>query len=107
MLFELTGNPIKNIYAAYTQYIGDELVQAMIDISAEANQIFNIVKAKYNLKTKSEAIARVAIEYGAKMLEPEVKPAYLKKFDSISAEKGIPFKNMAELRKLIEDYKPR
>jgi len=83
------------------------MVQAMINIPAEANQIFNIVKAKYNLKTKSEAIARVALEYGAKMLEPEVKPSYLKKFDSLSAEKGIPFKNMKELRKLIEEYKPQ
>ncbi len=82
------------------------MVQAMIDIPAEANQILNIVKARHNLRTKSEAITRIAIEYGTKMLEPEVKPVYLKKFDSLSAEKGIPFKNMAELRKLIEGQTP-
>jgi len=78
------------------------MVQAMIDIPFEANQVFNIVKAKHNLKTKSEAIAQVALEYGAKMLEPNLRPAYAKKLKYLSDEKGITFKNMAELKKLLE-----
>lgn len=32
----------------------------------------------------------------------DIKPEYLKKLKSIEKEKSIPFKNMAELRKIIE-----
>ena len=38
------------------------MIQAMIEIPEEANQILNIVKARYNLRTKSEAIAKIVIE---------------------------------------------
>ena len=40
------------------------MVQAMIDIPEKANHILNIVKARYNLKTKSEAIAKIVMEHG-------------------------------------------
>lgn len=78
------------------------MVSAMIEIPSEANQVLNIVKARHNLKTKSEAIAFVALEYGATMLEPEIRPEYLAKLARLKKEKGIPFKSMAELRKIIE-----
>jgi hypothetical protein len=79
------------------------MVQAMIKIPEEANHILNIVKARYNLKTKSEAIAKIVIECGANILEPELRPEYLKKLQNLEKENGISFKNLAELRKLIED----
>ncbi|MEK6848493.1 MAG: antitoxin [Nanoarchaeota archaeon] len=78
------------------------MVQAVIDIPEEANHILNIVKARYNLKTKSEAIARVVLERGGEILEPEIRPEYLEKLKRMSTEKGIPFKNIDELRKIIE-----
>ncbi len=78
------------------------MVQAMVQIPNEANHILNIVKAKHNLKTKSDAISLVVKEYGERMLEPELKPAYLKKLSRLKKEKGIPFKNTKELRKQIE-----
>ena len=78
------------------------MVQAMIEIPKEVNQILNIVKAKHNLKTKSEAIARIVAEYGTQLLEPELRPEYVKKLEKIEKEKGLQFKNIAELRKIIE-----
>jgi len=78
------------------------MVQAMIEIPEEANHILNIVKARYNLKTKSEAIAKIVIECGGNILEPELRPEYLEKLQKIEKEKGISFKNMSELRKIIE-----
>jgi len=78
------------------------MVQAMIEISEEANQILNIVKARYNLKTKSEAITKIVIECGGNILEPELRPEYLQKLQKIEKEKGISFKNVSELRKIIE-----
>lgn len=78
------------------------MVQAMIEIPEEVNQILNIVKARYNLKDKSEAIARVVAEYGVEMLEPELRPEYVEKLKKLEKEKGISFKNITELRKIIE-----
>lgn len=78
------------------------MVQAMIEIPEEVNQILNIVKARFNLKDKSEAIARVVAEYGVEMLEPELRPEYVEKLKKLEKEKGISFKNIAELRKIIE-----
>ncbi|MEK6841875.1 MAG: DUF2683 family protein [Nanoarchaeota archaeon] len=78
------------------------MVQAMIDISDEANHILNIVKARYNLKTKSEAISKIVIEHGESILEPEIRPEYLEKLKRIDKEKHIPFKDINDLRRLIE-----
>ena len=78
------------------------MVQAMVEIPDKANQILNIVKAKHNLKTKSEAISLVVMEYGSNMLETSLKPEYLQKLSKLEKEKGVPFKNISELRKLIE-----
>ena len=78
------------------------MVQAMIDIPENVNQILNIVKAKYNLKTKSEAIEKVVVKYGDDILEPKLRPEYIEKLKRIEKERGIPFKNIAELRKIIE-----
>jgi hypothetical protein len=78
------------------------MVQAMVEIPKEANQILNIVKARHNLKTKSEAISLVVIEYGSRLLEPELRPEYLEKLSKLNKEKGISFKSIGGLRKLIE-----
>ncbi|MEK6872678.1 MAG: DUF2683 family protein [Nanoarchaeota archaeon] len=79
------------------------MVQAMIKIPKEVNHILNIVKARYNLKTKSEAIAKIVIEFGTNIIEPELRPKYLEILQKLDKENGINFKNIAELRKIIED----
>ena len=79
------------------------MVQAMIEIPNEANQILNIVKARYNLKTKSEAIANIVIECGANIIEPELRPEYLKKLKRIEEEGyGETFSSIEQLRKKTE-----
>jgi len=78
------------------------MVQAMIKIPEQANHILNIVKARYNLKTKSEAITKIVIECGENILEPELRPEYAQKLRMLEQEKGIPFRNISELRKIIE-----
>ncbi len=78
------------------------MVQAIVDIDDKTNRILNIVKAKYDLKDKSQAIERITKEYGEEILEPQLRPEYVKKLRDIQKERGIPFKNIAELRKHIE-----
>jgi len=78
------------------------MVQAMIDISDEANQILNIVKARYNLKTKSEAISKIVIECGGNILEPELRPEYIEKLKRIQKGKYTKYNSIEDLRKSIE-----
>jgi len=75
------------------------MVQAMIEIPKEANQILNIVKARYNLKTKSEAISKIVIECGANILEPELRPEYLEKLERIRKGRYLKFDSIDDLRK--------
>lgn len=79
------------------------MVQAMIEIPEEANQILNIVKARYNLKTKSEAIAKIVIECGGNILEPELRPEYLEKLKRIEKEGySETLNSIKQLRKKIK-----
>ena len=79
------------------------MVQAMINVDEKTNRILNIVKAKYGLNDKSQAIIVMAKEYEEFILEPSVRPSYLKKLEKTKKQKKIPFKSMAELRKVIEN----
>ncbi len=78
------------------------MVQSIIDINENEDRILNIVKAKHGLKNKSQAVAMIAKIYEESFLEPELRPKYLEKLKKIDKEKGIPFRNIRELRKLIE-----
>ena len=73
------------------------MVYAIIDISDEANRILNIVKAKYGLKNKSQAIERVAEDY-AHEENLEVRPEYIKKLKKIMKEKTKTYKSLEEMR---------
>lgn len=87
----------------YFTYIFIYMVQAVINIDERVNRVLNIVKAKFGLKDKSEAINLVVNEYEEGFLEPELRPEYITKLNKIEKQKGIHFKNINELRKIIED----
>jgi len=78
------------------------MVQNIIQINERDDRILNIVKAKYGLKNKSEAIALIAKAYEESFLEPELRPDYIEKLKKIRKERGIVFKNINELREKIE-----
>ncbi len=76
----------------------------MIEIPKEVNQILNIVKARFGLKTKSEAISRIVAGYGSDILEPELKPEYVKKLRKIEEQGNfLSFNSIEELKKSIEN----
>jgi hypothetical protein len=79
------------------------MVQAIINIDDNANRVLNIVKAKFSLKDKSEAINIITQQYEQEILEPALRPEYIEKLNKVEKQKGIKFKSMAELRKIIED----
>ena len=69
------------------------MVNAMIKISDEANQILNIVKARNNLKDKSEAIEHVALAYGEDLLEPKLRPEFIEKMKKRQLETTVKVKD--------------
>ena len=79
------------------------MVQAIIKINDETNRVLNIVKAQFGLKDKSEAIEVITQRYEQELLEPSLRPAYIDKLKTIEKQKGIKFRSVAELRKIIED----
>jgi hypothetical protein len=72
------------------------MVKAQIEINNETNQILNIIKAQYALRDKSEAIEKVVEMYVEEMMEPELKPEFVKKIKKARKEKGIKVKSFAD-----------
>jgi len=79
------------------------MVQAIIDIEDQTNRILNMVKAKFGLKDKSEAIDMMAKQYEEELLEPQLRPEYIKKLQSIKKQKGVRFTSVKDLRKHLEN----
>lgn len=79
------------------------MVQAIITISEHANRVLNIVKAKYGLRDKSQAIELVAEKYEEEIMEPELRPEYIEKLKKIQKGKYIKFSSVDELRKLTSN----
>ena len=77
------------------------MVQAIININNETNRILNIVKAKFGLKDKSQALNVMAYQYSGEILEPELRPEYIKKAKKIMKEKPIHVGTPNNLRKII------
>ncbi len=72
------------------------MVQAIIDIEDNTNRVLNIVKAKFGLKDKSQAINIMAKQYEESILEPELKPEYVEKAHKIMKQKTILVKDFAK-----------
>jgi hypothetical protein len=75
------------------------MTQAIVNISEEANNILNIVKARHSLKTKSDAINEVTLQYGAELLEPELRPEFIKRMQARANEPTTRFESVEEFEK--------
>ena len=75
------------------------MVQSIIDIGENEDRVINIVKARYGLKNKSQAVALITKAYGDSFLEQELKPEYLEKLGKIRKDKYLKFSSVEELRK--------
>ncbi len=78
------------------------MVQAIINVNEHTNHVLNIVKAKYALKDKSQAIEVMAQEYEDNILEPKLRPEYIKKAKRIMKQKPIEVGSVANLKKMYD-----
>ena len=77
------------------------MVKATIEIPENENRILTILKGKYGLKNKEQVI--ISLIKGAEQdLEPELRPEFIKEMGRIDKQKGIPFKDIDDLRRQIE-----
>lgn len=65
------------------------MTQAVINIDENTNRVLNIVKAKFGLKDKSQAITLVVTEYEQSALEPELRPEYKTKLVKIMSGRHL------------------
>ena len=71
------------------------MVKAIVNIDEKTNRVINIVKAKENLKDKSDAINIIIEAYGREMLEPEIRPEFIKELLEAQKEKTVKIKDFA------------
>ena len=72
------------------------MVKAIIDLDENVNRVLNVVKAKYGLNDKSEAINVVVRQYEEDILEPELRPEYIEKLKKIEKQPTKKIKNFAK-----------
>ncbi len=62
------------------------MVQAQINISEHANRVINMIKAKYGVRNKSEAIDIMAKRYEKELLEPSLKPEFIEEMKKLKSK---------------------
>lgn len=75
------------------------MVSAIINIQDHTNRVLNIVKAKYNLKDKSQAIDMMAKIFEDEMLEPELRPEFIEDAKRTMNQKPIYIGTAEDLKK--------
>lgn len=76
------------------------MTQALIKLNENINRVLNIVKAKYDLKDKSETIEFIVKKYIEYENEPELKPEFIEKIKKIKKEKSIHVDDFAKRYRL-------
>ncbi len=70
------------------------MVQAIVDLNKKTNYVINLIKAKYSLKDKSQAINKLVEEYSNEILDFELKPEYVERLKKIQKTRSIKIKDI-------------
>lgn len=72
------------------------MVQALVELDENANRILNIIKAKFGLKDKSEAIKAIIQYYVENEADPELRPEFIERIKKAEKGKFIKVGNFAK-----------
>jgi hypothetical protein len=73
------------------------MVKSLIDLNERESRIINIVKAKYGLKDKNQALSIIIKRYEECELEPQLRPEFIKEIEEARKHgKFTKVKNFAE-----------
>ena len=70
------------------------MVQAIITLGEHEDRVLTIIKGKFGLKNKSDAVNFVIGRFEEEMLEPQLRPEYKTKIEKIIKEKHISRKEL-------------
>ena len=79
------------------------MVQAIISLGEYEDRVLTIVKGKFGLKNKSQAVNFVIDKFDEEFLEPKLRPEYKKELLKIDKGKSKKFSSIEELKKEIEN----
>ena len=79
------------------------MTSAVVNLTEENTILLNLIKAKFSLHNKSDAMNLVVREYAKEALEPELRPEYVQKLRKIMKEKPIVYKSLADMMRSIEE----
>jgi len=82
-----------------------KMIDARVKLNNYTNRVFAVVKAKYDLINKSEAINKFVELYGNNEVEPEIKEKYIQKLNNIeknTLKKGFKKMDKKELDNLFK-----
>ncbi|MBT4870646.1 MAG: DUF2683 family protein [Candidatus Diapherotrites archaeon] len=81
------------------------MVQALVTIDNNTNRVLNVIKAKFDLKDKGQAIKVLADQY-VNTKEPELRPEYIAKMKKLLKSKDyVKFDSVGGMRKHFEGGK--
>jgi len=73
------------------------MVKSIVDLNEEENRVVNMVKAKYGLKDKSQALSIIVKRFEECELEPELRPKFIEELKRIGKEgKFVKVKDFAK-----------
>ena len=99
-MFETKPLYNKTLYFVINYYNKVRLmVQAIINLGEREDRILTIIRGKFGIKNKSEAVNFVIGQYEQELLEPELRPEYVEKLEEIRKGKYIKYNSLEELRK--------
>ena len=73
--------------------MNEKTISARVELSPYANKILAVLKAKYGLKDKSEAINKFVEIYGDEIVEKEANEEYVKKILEVTNKHLSKYKN--------------
>ncbi|NQU78504.1 DUF2683 family protein [Candidatus Woesearchaeota archaeon] len=74
------------------------MVQAIVNLGEHQDRVLTIVKGKYGLKNKSDAVNLVIEKYEEELMEPHLRPEYGNKLRKIIKGKHL---SRADLEKEV------
>ena len=78
------------------------MTSAVVHLTEENTILLNLIKAKFSLSNKSDAMNFAVHEYAKEALEPELRPEYVKKLNKIRQEKGKVYASLDDMMKEYE-----
>jgi len=73
------------------------MVKNVINLDERENRVINIVKAKYGLKDKNQALSIIIKRYEECELEPELRPEFIKEIEeTLKRGKFVKVKDFAK-----------